>query len=267
MNLEDKAYCDAVRQALTQLLEMSALYRNVRIVRPESLSDSKWEDSIARTIPFHLNLGSGFGKEVNQTPLVNLECDKCKATTAHTSHAEWSYGKGTETHCLRCTCGICGNNEFVLLVREDSTKLQIVGRTKIWKPRIPKDWPKGIREIIRDAMLASQQQDVPAGFYHLRTALEHYMKQALSMPINTKIDGQKLCDQYKEQLHHYVASDAPSVSPIYNALSAGLHERSDDVAELEKLMNDFLDHVKTVNLVTHLQSRKDPSQDTGETNA
>ncbi len=92
--------------------------------------------------------------------------------------------------------------------------------------------------------MAVAENDVPAGYYHLRTAVEFYIKGILQIDISTKVDGTELCDQYNERLDARLKAGFPSMSTIYQGLSEGLHTRSKDAAKFNSLMGQLLDHLK-----------------------
>src|ERR1700686_4578342 len=50
------------------------------------------------------------------------------------------------------------------------------------EPFVPPDAAKGVAYILSDAQQAVAEGDIYAGFYHLRTMLEHHLKARLSIP-------------------------------------------------------------------------------------
>jgi len=98
--------------------------------------------------------------------------------------------------------------------------------------------------IIEDAFIAVAEGDVPAGYYHLRTAIEFYIKSCLGISTTAKVDGTELCEQYNAQADERLKQSFPSFGPMYSELSLGLHSREVTAEKFAKVSNDFLGHLQ-----------------------
>jgi hypothetical protein len=102
--------------------------------------------------------------------------------------------------------------------------------------------------IISDALVAVTENDIPAGYYHLRTAIEFYIKNEIGVELDTKIDGTELCKKYHEIIDNRLKSDFPNINNIYSKLSSGLHTRNCSEEEFKSLKDDLLNHFKAKQL-------------------
>lgn len=194
-------------------------------------------------------------------PLPDIEhwCDQCGKTTAHGSmNVSFMYGLGspfpkladsTEDLFVLCyQCSLCRKQETVFLVKRLGYRLQLCGRSQRLMVNVPKEVPKEFRDIYSDAVSAVCENDVAAGFYHLRTLLEHYMKKCLKMPLDQQTRGDELAARYKSTLDSRMSGGIPSLGTIYEKASGFMHSRTGNEADFQKLVGDFAGHLKAKEL-------------------
>jgi len=283
---------DMVIDSLKTLLEQKSLYQNVHINEKQfnSFADSKYP--LAKLIsefkkrpiyPVSRNEGSGitaplmYGADPLGTPTdemslyfilpnILIECRECGnissflsiASSVHFSCSDPYPIIADETeqvYTLYYRCATCRKSCVVFQVFRKGLRLQLTGRSLPYRPSMPTEWPKNILKIIEDSMIASNEGDIAAGYYHLRTALEFHIKTELGIPITDKIDGTELCDKYNQLLNADIKSRF-SLTPLYTELSKGMHSREVVPDRLCKMMEMFLDHIKAKMLFSKYQSDK-----------
>jgi hypothetical protein len=274
----ENLFQEAVTEAVMQLLEAKGLYQNVTINERFSATipvDPRFDfrKEFAKR-PLYLfsrgetELGGGLGSHTGGAlgtprdemevgcylPNIHTYCSKCKAVkgfislSASNVHLMSPYpiiGEDTEQvyHPLY-QCAACRKELINFQILRRGFKLQLAGRSKPYRPPLDREWPADIQEIVSDAVVAVAESDIPAGFYHLRTAVEFYIKGILEIDISTKIDGNDLCDRYTARIDTRLKSGFPSVAKIYRELSEGLHTRSKDVGTFNGLLRELLDHLR-----------------------
>jgi len=279
------AFQDKVHLALTTLLETKGIYQNVCISNSfankfDSPDEFKKEFGLrpldlysrddGKGSPRGLNIG-GFTsahacKHHNMRvgcflPNINLECSICKNSSSFISTLcsyESNPGipypeinkKTIQVYSITYKCATCHNEEITFQILRTGLKLQLTGRTIPFRPKISKEWPKIIRNIVEDAALAAAENDMPAAYYHLRTALEHYIKTVINVDVKEKYEGSDLCDEYNKTLDEYLKINFQSVSPIYTDLSLGLHSREVTEEGFSRLFNQLLAHFESKNIFT-----------------
>jgi len=188
-------------------------------------------------------------------PNIHTECFECKKETTFLSmicSGEPRFGgpypiirEDTEqVYHLFYRCGNCRNQYLAFLVLRRGLKIQLTGRSTPFRPKLGSEWPKSIREIVYDANAAASENDLPAAYYHLRTAVEFYIKSELGIDVTVKLDGTELCDKYNATLDDRLKQGFPSLAGIYALLSGGLHSRNVSQEEYDKQFNDILNHLK-----------------------
>lgn len=273
----------AIQLQLTALFTTKGLYQNVKLSE-DVFAKYKDADGLQREFrrrpmcPESTGDGSpelrGFGLyrgvSVRETlpeqtefrffiPNINLLCSTCKGSTTFLSmngSSEREMGTpypiaGDDTEQLWTIyyrCGSCRTTFITFLVLRRGFRLQLVGRSSPYRPSLAPEWPKAIRTVVQDALTAVSENDVAAGFYHLRTAVEHFIKDEIGMPLIQKIDGTELCDRYNDKADARLKTGFPSLGPIYSSLSAGMHSRQVTVEEFEQHFKGFLGHLKAKTL-------------------
>lgn len=256
---------EAICEALVALLSEKGLYQNVTVdsqacaafptsedqLRRE-FSKRPWEpvsmghgDTMAdRGLAYHAGLGAQPlgtpGDEfVLSFPLPDIDtwCDQCGKPTAHASTLASRgsrfgnqfpiFGERTiQVFIPYYICSLCRKQILVFLIKRTGYVLQMCGRSERLHSSVPSAIPKKQRQIFADALSAAAENDLSAGFYHLRTFVEHYMKDSLRIDQNTQIRGDDLCGQYKSKLDPRMSSGMPSLSVVYETCSAHMHART-----------------------------------------
>ena len=275
------AFQDEIVRVFKELFETKGLYQNVRV---DEAIFAKTPSFIAefRKRPImphsrgegddHRPMG-GLGGQPVGTPQdemeagfyllnINIDCPRCSspATFLSMSASERSqvWGPypilGAETEQvfnLYYRCALCRSSYIVFQVLRKGFKFQLTGRSVPFRPAIAKEWPKDIRKIVEDAHIAAAENDVPAAYYHLRTAIEFFIKRELGILAATKIDGTDLCDQYNAKTDPRLKASFPTFGPLYAELSNGLHSREASHERFAKSCADFLAHLKAKELFAH----------------
>jgi hypothetical protein len=268
-----------VVRVLTELLETKGLYQNLwmseaifaklppafvrefrkRPLVPHSRGDGDDDRSIRRSGVQPLGTPQEEMDVGLYLPNLTLDCAKCKCSRTFLSmscsnHAPYGepypiLGADTEqVFSLYYRCAVCRHAYVVFQILRVGMKMQLTGRSVPFRPKLERGWPKEIRNVVQDAHVAAAEADVPAAYYHLRTALEFYMKQELGIPVTTKADGSDLCEKYNVQADKRLKAGFPSLTSLYSELSAGLHSRDAVVERFAKLSEDFLGHLKAKEL-------------------
>lgn len=145
-------------------------------------------------------------------------------------------------------CSICKDNIVAFLIKRVGLRLSLCGRTERPQLDVPKVVPKKLRPILADAIGAVSENDVFAGFYHLRTFCEHYMKSCLDLKVEERISGEELCAKYNASLDNRMSSGLPSVSSIYEVSSKFMHSRAGDRGDFGALLHQVEGHLKAKEL-------------------
>jgi hypothetical protein len=290
----EHAFEDALAAAVKEICETRGLYQNVDVVTDvlSDVADDKWtQQSLTRefsrrpvqaiTRKEHVSIGSRiYGGRLGGTdalgtppdemllafylPVAEIACARCKQTTPHTSvpapplpHETPFAEKDEKTvqvlHVLY-GCTRCGEEVIAFQIMRRGLRLQLTGRTSPFRPPIDKAWPKTIRDIVRDAFVASAEGDIPAAYYHLRTAQEFFMKNEVGLDPSVKIEGKELCDAYNKTADPRVVRDFPAMSTLYIKLSEGLHSRNVTIEDFEACTANFLKHLKAKSLFEELKT-------------
>lgn len=272
----EHAVQDEFARTLKELLETKGMYQNLRINEAifDTLPSEFREEFRQRPImPYSRGDGDdnprdrGFGASqplgtpVNKMeagfylPNVNIHCSHCEHSTTFLSMMYSTnrsfdnpyplFGSDTEqVFTLYYRCGSCRGVYIAFQVLRKGFKLQLTGRSAPYRPAIAKEWPKSIADIVQDAFVAGSENDIPAAYYHLRTAAEFYLKGELGIPVQEKLEGAELCEQYNATIDTRLKSGFPSFGTMYSELSAGLHTRQVSLEQFQKLCNDFLAHLQ-----------------------
>lgn len=187
-------------------------------------------------------------------PSVEYHCEKCKKVTFSSSLAG-SFADGRDTsfprphaqgtqqfYVLIYRCDVCRWFVNVFLVSRTGFKLQLCGRTERIKPLVPGNIPKEFGRIVEDAISAEQEGDTYAGFYHLRTFVEHYMKKCVELSMDVQITGDELSERYKKTLDARLTAEFPSLGPLFSELSVFLHARKGERTDFDRILTAIDDH-------------------------
>lgn len=192
-------------------------------------------------------------------PSVKMYCCKCKdENTFHSVGVLWADGfidyyprlsdQTEQLFNLHYKCGICKNNIIGFLIKRFGSRLALCGRTERLHIKVSNVIPKKLRNIVADAIGAANENDIFAGFYHLRTFCEHYMKNCLELPIGKKINGDELSSKYNSSLDSRITSGLPSIASIYEKTSKLMHDRSGTHQDFISLLDKVEGHLTAKNL-------------------
>ena len=196
-------------------------------------------------------------------PTVKTWCFKCQRTTIHDSipHLEFSpyhlnpeaiaEPLGIQNFLFNMMCQECKSPPTTFMVRRESLKVQLCGRSHPFLPQPPNEIPKAVRSVFRDAVGAAACGDVFGAFYHLRTLLEHHMKTELGATIAEKLDGDDLCARYNQKIDP-VVRDRCSLKLAFDTCSANLHNRTGTLADYAKVVETVCNHFKLVETLQKL---------------
>jgi len=277
----EHAFQDAVKESLIELFETKGLYQNVTVTEHSAkfFLDNQVIFQEFRTRPLFLfsrgetEPGGGIPGHTGGGPLgtpnekmdvgcylpnINTYCSKCKTVTGFISHSISNahylspypiFGEETEqVYSPLYRCSKCRSELINFQVLRRGYRIQLTGRSRPYRPNLDREWPKHILEIVSDAASAVAENDIPAGYYHLRTAIEFYIKAELQLEPRTKIDGTELCDEYYKMLDDRLKTGFPSVSKMYSELSEGLHTRVVSSSDFDRMFRELLDHFKAKKL-------------------
>jgi hypothetical protein len=187
-------------------------------------------------------------------PSIKLFCDRCKDDHSFSSvTAMWWDGfsnvypkiglKTQQLFCLTYECVNCKESHTTVLVSREGLRLTLVGRSKRLQIDVPKAIPKELNPIIRDALSAAAENDLPAAFYHARTFLEHYMKSCLKLPLAQRITGDELGAKYNSSLDCRMTSGMPSLPALYASASEYMHGRTGTEDDFKSLLESIEGHL------------------------
>lgn len=202
-------------------------------------------------------------------PTVRSLCARCRKETEFLSmmcSGPRVYGGpypilGDKTHQvfhLIYRCGVCREHFLAFQIARHGLRFQLTGRSEPYRPAVSSAWPKQVRDVVTDAVVAVSEGDLPAGYYHLRTAIEFLMKDATGKKPVDRVDGTELCESYARQLDIRARQMLPSLTPIYDELSAGLHARDVDAQAFESMLTRAIDHLTGKDLFSRYTPK--PSQ-------
>ena len=245
--LED-AFPDAFKRSFKGMLENSGLYQNHRIEAPNEYSQRLFElhhDDGARAQLRGAMLDVPVQARV---PDAELDCFMCKSKKLFRCEAlDLLYRREVEEceqiFSLLYQCHECEKFRIAFQLVRVGLKLQLTGRSLAYRPKVSADWAKSVRKIAQDALAAVGEGDLAAGYYHLRTAIEHDMKARVNIPLTYKIEGTDLCQQYNNTVEEEFKKRFPSFASLYSALSAGMHSREVTLVDFERLFADVEKHL------------------------
>lgn len=200
-------------------------------------------------------------------PGVQLHCRECGTMTTFSAlggplrNIENGYKRkgtnGTEqVFTLGYRCESCRKSVYVILIRREGLKAHLCGFAPRRQQVATRVIPKKFECILLDATNSVAEGDVYAGFYHLRTLIEHYAKDKLNLASEDRIRGDDLVKQYNLQLHPTVKGLVPSFGPIYETLSGYMHARTGTSEDFQKHLNSVCDHIEAVALFSRMAGAK-----------
>ena len=192
-------------------------------------------------------------------PEIIISCKNCTRHTTHLSMASSgrNFIESIETidddyleqyFVFHYKCSICRKTITSFLITRHKNKITLCGRNERLKIDVDNVIPKKMRNIVSDAISSINENDKYAGFYHLRTFIEHYAKDVLKLGVDLKIKGDDLYEQYNKELGSKISSKIPSLSSINSELSKYLHSRTGEKDNFDLLLRKIIDHLKAIEL-------------------
>jgi hypothetical protein len=190
-------------------------------------------------------------------PTIETWCGLCKDKELHDSIPHLAMSPyhinpeaikeplGYQTVLFNFQCQKCKSPPITFMVRRELLKIQLCGRSKPYFPAVLGEIPKSLRAIYCDAAAAAACGDLSAGFYHLRTLLEHHMKAVCGIATQQQVDGADLCQRYNKTLDPIVA-ERVSLSKLFSDCSANLHNRTGGQDEFKTALNLIEGHFKLI---------------------
>ena len=151
-------------------------------------------------------------------------------------------------------CEACREVLHAVLIRREGIRLHLCGFAPRREQVSERSVPKAVEKILIDASNAVAEGDLSAGFYHLRTLMEHCLKLRLSIPPELQIRGEDLVAKHYESLPVQLRSALPSLTAAYATLSAHLHGRTGETSEYYSLLAVICDHIEGIELLTKYAS-------------
>jgi hypothetical protein len=196
-------------------------------------------------------------------PAVQLRCPaRCKGlstfialASSATSHFESPFprrknGETEQVFFPYYRCEMCRETLYTLLIRRTGLRLHLCGFAPRREPFTSRAVPEALAPILSDAEQAVAEGDIFAGFYHLRTLLEHYLKGRLTIPITTQIRGDELVEKHYASISKELGSVLPSVTVAYERLSESLHSRTGGAEDYKAHREAICKHIEALALLS-----------------
>ncbi len=187
-------------------------------------------------------------------PSITTHCPNCDDSRAFLSVGSIWYdgfldyypklGEQTEqVFTLYYQCIKCEECVITFLIKRVGLTINICGRTERLPVDVPSCVPKKLRKIVADAISATNENDIFAGFYHLRTFCEHYIKTSINAAQAEKVSGDELCRRYNSVLDNRMTSGIPSLVTVYETLSRYMHMRSGTADDFAAMLDQVEGHL------------------------
>lgn len=195
-------------------------------------------------------------------PAIQLRCPgRCKGNatftalvSSKTNNFDYPYPRqgtmGTEqifTPIYRCEA--CRGTIYTILIRRFGPRLQLCGFAPRREPHESKSVPDPLVPILHDAEQAVAEGDLSAGFYHLRTLLEFYLKIRLDIPIDQQIRGDELVEKYNKTLSPEISGKLPSLAVAFGKLSQWLHNRKGTADDYKSQRDSVCKHIEAITVL------------------
>ena len=202
---------------------------------------------------------------------VQLYCGRCKETTsfgAHVGSTDGGFGHPftalagevrEQVFLIFYRCEICRERIHSVLVFRKGLKLHLCGFAPRKEQKSTRKLPKELAPILHDAENAVAEGDLPAGFYHARTLLEHYLKHRQKIDLKDRIRGEDLIQRHYDNLAVGLRSTLPSLMTAFNSLSEHVHARTGETADFDRLLGTVCDHIESLALLEGYQLKIDAS--------
>jgi hypothetical protein len=171
-------------------------------------------------------------------PTINTCCDNCKARWPFNPVLEGSYllqGLGQdEFFYLGYQCQQCKGEPIRFLVRREGLKLRLAGRYPLEVLPTPKVLPQLVSKYYGNAVIAHHAGQTLAGLFLLRVFIEQFWRTIPAVKEligkQEKATGDEQGNAYQETLPTDFKSRFPSLTDIYDKLSAAIHSADENAA-------------------------------------
>jgi hypothetical protein len=190
-------------------------------------------------------------------PTIVTWCSECRSAELHDSIPHLALSPyhinpeaiaeplGYQTLLFNFQCQKCKSPPITFMVRRELLKLQLCGRSKPYFSVVPREIPRTLREIYAASVGAAACGDLAGAFYHLRTLLEHHMKNTCSAAIEEQLEGSELCQRYNKILDPIVAERA-SLTKFFSDCCANLHNRTGSLEEFRSGLQRIEIHFRLI---------------------
>lgn len=190
-------------------------------------------------------------------PGVQLECPTCKGErtfialqSSRQFNLEQPYPRPStrdrteQVYTLYYRCEGCRKFMHAVLVRREGLRLHLCGFAPRRVQKSNRNLPPALQAILNDANNSVAEGDLYAGFYHLRTLVEHYAKLKLGVALETRERGEDLLEKYGKTIPLPLAATLPSLAASYDVLSKRMHARSGTPEAFATQVDAICDHIE-----------------------
>jgi hypothetical protein len=145
-------------------------------------------------------------------------------------------------------CQSCKGEPLVFEVRRQREKLTLCGRSIIESVPVPKVLPTSVANFYADAKIAHNSGQTLAGLFLLRTFIEQFWRKLAERGAiavsneNSRLYADDLGAAYNTTLPDDFKSRFPSLSKIYEEISARLHDGSADADLFAEALDEIKQH-------------------------
>jgi hypothetical protein len=264
-----KLFAVALADALAELLQEKHLYQSVRAPAPltpviDGVVQGVWypDDPHARG-----RMSPSSEYVVFVPPDVKLFCSRCDRVEAFNLVSasdfinDWRlYGNrrvdaenaAIQVFCLAYLCQSCKGVPEVFLVRRESQRLTLSGRTPIEHVTVPGQIPKAVRGSYRGAVVAHQSGQTLAGNFMLRTLIEQWAREntkrarakeeGRSEPTESRWRADDVLDVYARELPEDFKGRFGTLRETYSDLSADIHAATGSEDAFNKGVSEIHEH-------------------------
>lgn len=185
-----------------------------------------------------------------ELPTVNTFCDHCKERWPFNPVTDGSYlvqGHGQdEFFYLGYQCQQCKGEPIRFLVRREGLKLRLAGRYPLEVLPTPKVLPKLVSKYYGNAVVAHHAGQTLAGLFLLRVFIEQFWRTIPTVKeliVNQpKATGDEQGRMYQDTLPHDFKSRFPSLTDVYDKLSAAIHSADENAALFDESCAKIVKH-------------------------
>ena len=201
-------------------------------------------------------------------PAVQIRCGHCKRDSifsAHASSTPYSMhnlfprngDNGIEQMFQPVfRCEACRKVTHTALIHRVGLRLHLCGFAPRRERFASRTVPDLLVPILSDAEQAVAEGDLFAGFYHLRTLLEHYLKYRLGIPLADQLRGEELIEKHHTSLPVEWRAILPSATEAFSGLSERLHARTGTADDFKMLRDKICNHLDMVALMERQMPRQ-----------